>query len=139
MRRTRTREAPCVTIETKARAYRWTIAAVLAALALFVAALSADLYNATSPPSLGWHVVLRKAYSVIAFAVIGYLAARALHERGRPVGALGTVATVALYSAAIELGQYLTGVREGAAYNALDIGCGALGGALAAIPARRSM
>jgi hypothetical protein len=38
---------------------------------------------------------------------------------------------VALYSAAIEYGQWLEGSTEGLRWNAVDVACGALGGYLA--------
>ncbi len=110
---------------------RWTIAAVVVAVALYALACNDEFYRLTSPPELSWHVLLRKAYSVVAFALVGYLARRALAENGRTRVVLACIAGVALYSAAIEVGQFLLGSTEGLGWNAFDTLCGALGGALA--------
>jgi hypothetical protein len=109
----------------------WTAAAVLAGGLLYAAALSQSFYELTSPSYLSWHVLLRKAYSVAAFATVGYLLRRSLAEHGRSRVVLPCVAGVALYSALIEAGQFLAGSREGLAWNAFDVACGALGGLIA--------
>jgi hypothetical protein len=98
---------------------------------LFAVALSNAAYEMTSPSSFAWHVLLRKAYSVGAFALVGYLLRRALQEHGRQRAFPTCVWAVAAYSAAIEIGQSLTGSREGYLSNAIDVGCGALGGFIA--------
>ncbi len=108
--------------------FGWTTAAVAVALVLYVAALRNDFYQLTSPTTLLWHVALRKAYSLVAFGTLGYLVRRALLERGRRRVALTTVASLALYSGAIEVGQYLLGSTEGFGWNVVDIACGAAGG-----------
>ena len=109
----------------------WTPLAVIAATILFVVALSNAVYETTSPSWLSWHVLLRKSYSVIAFAVVGYFLRRALREHDRP-DAIGTcVLGVTAYSAAIEIGQAVVGSHEGLLLNAVDVACGTLGGALA--------
>jgi len=101
---------------------------------LYAVALSNQAYEVTSPPALSFHVLLRKAYSIGAFAAIGFLATRSrLPGLARPQP---VAAGVGLYSAAIEVGQYLTGVREGLASNAFDVLCGIVGGALGAVIAR---
>jgi len=105
---------------------------VVAAAALFVVALNNAVYEATSPSWFGWHVVLRKSYSVAAFAAVGYLLRRALTERDQRHEILWScVLGITAYSAAIEVGQALVGSREGLLWNAVDVACGALGGALA--------
>lgn len=91
----------------------------------------------TLPDELGGglaHVLLRKAYSLAAFALVGVLADRALPPARRP--ALRAALVVALFSALIELGQKLHGSSEGRLSNLLDIGFGALGGWLGAALAR---
>jgi hypothetical protein len=114
---------------------RWTPLAILTAVAFFVLAVSHAVYEATSPQWLTWHIALRKAYSIVAFTIVGYTFVRALGARYRALDPSGRVRLacgyVATYSAAIEVAQYLHGSREGLAWNAFDIGCGALGGALA--------
>ena len=110
---------------------RWTIAAIVVATVLFVIANRDDVYLLTSPPGLSWHVLLRKAYSVVAFALVGYLVRRALVENGRPDVTGGCIAGIAAYSALIEVGQYLGGSQEGLGWNVFDVLCGALGGAVA--------
>jgi hypothetical protein len=117
----------------------WTLAAIAIAAFFFVIAISHEVYEATSPSWLSWHLVLRKTYSVIAFTLVGYLFRRALAENGKAAAAGTLIAGVALYSAGIEVGQFLYGVREGLGWNAFDTACGALGGGLALlVPERRS-
>jgi hypothetical protein len=110
---------------------RWTVAAIVVAIVLYVAACSDEVYDLTSPPGFEWHILLRKAYSVVAFALVGYLLRRALIENGRLRIALICVATIAAYSALIEVGQFILGSKEGLGWNAVDVACGALGGAIA--------
>lgn len=117
--------------------YGWTIAAVLVALALYLASLRADFYQLTSPFELPWHVTLRKIYSVGAFALVAFLARRALFERGFRPTPRGTILIGALFSAAIEIGQYRMGSQEGLGWNAFDIFCGALGGGASLIAIKR--
>jgi hypothetical protein len=109
----------------------WTIAAFCAAAALYAAALSAAFYEITSPSWLSWHVALRKAYSIVAFALVAWLLRRAVAEWNGHWPDGGIVAAAALYSAAIEVGQYFCGSQEGLGWNAFDVGCGAAGGVIA--------
>jgi hypothetical protein len=111
----------------------WTVATVLLAAALYAAALSDQIYDLTSPPALSWHVALRKLYSIIAFALLGFTLRRALGEAGRMRFIVPCVLGVAAFSALIEVGQYLEGSQEGLGWNAIDTLCGALGGALAVV------
>jgi len=123
------------------------VLAILVATAFFIVALRADVYEGTSPPhlaarlfgetgarmgrplGLSLHIVIRKLYSVVAFAIVGWTAQRALPPSSRP--ALRMTLLVALYSAAIEYGQWREGSTEGLRWNAFDVACGALGGFLA--------
>jgi hypothetical protein len=109
----------------------WTVLTVIVATILFVVALSNTVYDATSPSWLSWHVLLRKSYSVIAFAVVGYFLRRALKEHDRPNAIETCVLGITAYSAAIEIGQVAVGSHEGLLWNAVDVACGTLGGALA--------
>ncbi len=109
----------------------WTVAALVVAAILYGVALSNSIYELTSPPALEWHVILRKFYSIVAFTLVGYLFRRSLVEWGRSDVVLPTILGVALYSAAIEVGQALMGSKEGLGWNAFDTFCGALGGTLA--------
>lgn len=111
----------------------WTIAASIVALALMAVAVSGSIYELTSPSWLSWHVVLRKLYSIVAFALVGYLLRRALgNADGRRLVAT-CIAGVGAYSATIEILQFFAGSHEGLGWNAIDVFCGALGGALATI------
>ena len=116
----------------------WTVATIAVATVLYVVALSHAVYETTSPAWLSWHVVLRKIYSVAAFAIVGTLLRRALGENGY-AGPLAPacVLAVATYSAAIEVGQYVHGSLEGLGWNVFDTLCGACGGALATIDRMR--
>jgi len=114
---------------------RWTIAAVVVALAFLALAISHSVYDLTSPAWLSWHIVLRKAYSIVAFAIVAFFVRMAARERGGTASIAGVALTLAAYSAAIELGQYLHGSREGLSWNAVDVVCGAIGGLVAcAVP-----
>jgi len=116
----------------------WTVAATVVAAGLYAAACSHKFYEVTSPLWLDWHVALRKFYSIVAFALVGYLARRALVENGRTRHlALSCVLGVAAYSAAIEVGQFFHGSQEGLGWNAFDTLCGAAGGALATLDLMR--
>ena len=109
---------------------RWTWIAVLLAVVFFGLALNNDVYALSSPWHLSWHVVLRKAYSVVAFGLVGYAGRSAFDDHGVSRNPAWIVLTVAAYSALIELGQWLAGSNEGFAWNAVDVACGALGGLL---------
>lgn len=74
-------------------------------------------------------VLLRKFYSIVGFAVIGFVVDKALLPARRP--ALRAALIVAAFSAAIEVVQKLHGASEGLLSEAIDIACGALGGYLA--------
>jgi hypothetical protein len=111
---------------------RYTILAILTAAFFFALSLSREVYDATSPEWLSWHVLLRKFYSVIAFALVGFTARRALEENGhRKNVAVRCVVGVAVYSAAIEVAQFFHGSHEGLGWNVFDTICGAAGGAIA--------
>ena len=112
----------------------WRSALIAAAIILYAVALSNQAYEATSPGWLPWHVLLRKTYSIGAFALLGFLLNRSRLRGFESVWA-GAVA-IGLYSTAIEIGQYVEGVREGLASNAFDVLCGVIGGALGAFVAR---
>jgi len=114
----------------------WTIVALAVAAVLFWAATNNEVYDLTSPPAFSWHVLARKAYSIVAFALVGFTADKALGPSARP--ALRAAVLVALYSAAIEVVQFLDGSQEGLGWNAVDVLCGAAGGWLGALVSRRS-
>jgi hypothetical protein len=106
---------------------RWLIFAIIA-VGFFIVALNGDIYNLTSPPTWSWHVVLRKSYSIVAFALVG----------GSLVWASGaslrTAAVfVAVYSGAIEVAQHILFGVEPFYWNVIDVICGAIGGALGAL------
>ena len=122
-----------MTVRSRKHAIAWIVAALAASGGLYFAALSNDFYNLTSPLDLDLHVVLRKLYSVGAFALVAFLIARALAELGFTIYARGVLFIGAAYSGAIEIGQFVNGGIEGLAWNAFDVGCGALGGAIAAL------
>ena len=105
--------------------------AVTVAAALFWAATSNEVYDLTSPAGLSFHIVLRKTYSIVAFALVGFTADKALGPSAR--GALRGALAVAAYSASIEVVQAARGSHEGAVWNAVDILCGAAGGWLGVV------
>jgi hypothetical protein len=94
------------------------------------------VYELTSPSAFSFHVVLRKAYSVVAFAIVGFLYVKVVPEwRGRVPSLLHTALAIAVYSGLIEVGQFLSGSHEGFASNVFDVACGAVGGALGRVAA----
>jgi hypothetical protein len=104
---------------------RWLLFAVLA-IGFFITALSNDVYNATSPPTLSWHVLLRKSYSIVAFAMVG-----AAYVWASGASLRRSALVIALYSGAIEIGQhFFSNPNEPRLWNAIDVACGAIGGAL---------
>ena len=107
---------------------RWLICAA-AALVFFGIALSNEIYNLTSPPALTWHVLLRKSYSIVAFGLVG-----ALYVWASGASLVRSVFAVAAYSGAIEVGQgFVNHFTEPYVWNAIDVACGAIGGAIGAI------
>lgn len=127
----------------------WVAAAAGAAIVFFLIALRRDVYDETSPAHIAMHVfgstarsvgdpfgislhvVIRKAYSIVAFALVCFLYAKAMALDARR--ALSIVLFGALFSAAIEAGQRLHHVHEGLGWNAVDVACGAAGGGVAAL------
>lgn len=111
----------------------WWAAAVAASLVLLVAAVDNGVYEATSPTAWSFHVILRKVYSIVAFAIVGFFVARARRLTSRSASAPSIGWTIAGYSAVIEVLQYfLDPPPEGLLSNVIDIACGFLGGAIAA-------
>jgi hypothetical protein len=127
----------------------WCAVAVIVASGFFMSALRVDVDYATSPPNmvhklfgpdivtfahprwLSLHTWVRKAYSVVAFACVGFTAHRALGPTTRPRGRMA--ALVAFYSLAIEIAQHQLIGPEPLAESAFDVGCGAVGGWLAIV------
>ena len=114
----------------------WTATAIVAVL-LFLIANNDTVYNATSPPWLDIHVLLRKIYSIVAFGVLGFLAARALRATGWRTSLVTVGWWLAGFSLAIEIAQAMMPPPEGLGWNAIDVVCGWLGGWLGAFFARR--
>lgn len=123
----------------------WAGLAILVLVFMLWLAVSRHVYHSTLPQGLldrffddddadTVRVILRKAYSVIAFAVVGFFADKSLRRRGNRT--LRAMLAVAAFSTLIELAQYLHGTREGLVSNAFDIACGALGGWLGVVIAR---
>jgi hypothetical protein len=71
--------------------------------------------------------ILRKLYSVVAFAIVGFFAAPVFEARQR---LLACALLVGSFSTAIEIAQRITGSHESLLSNVFDIGCGVLGGLL---------
>jgi hypothetical protein len=102
-------------------------------IGLFAVAISNAAYEATSPSWLTFHVLLRKAYSVVAFALIGFVLSRTLHASRSLSSVLRIALAVGLYSAFIEFGQWLySGAHETLAQQSVDVAAGLIGGAIGA-------
>lgn len=130
----------------------WLAAAAGAATIFFLLALRRDVYDETSPAhiathvfgsamstagdpfGISLHVLVRKAYSIVAFALVCFLYAKAMAIDTRR--SLAIVLFGAFFSAAIEAGQRLHHVHEGLGWNAVDVACGVAGGGIAAFFAR---
>jgi hypothetical protein len=74
--------------------------------------------------------LVRKAYSIVAFSILGLLVAPTIPKPNR-IRIDGIV--VGVFSTVIEIGQKLTGTIESIYSNLFDIGCGVLGGILGAL------
>jgi len=122
------REPPLRCRSQKAVQYRRWVAFGTVAVAFFLIALSGDIYNLTSPPALSLHVLLRKSYSIVAFALIG---GAFIWASGASMRTAALV--VAAYSGAIEIAQHFTYGKEPFSWNVIDVICGAIGGALGAL------
>jgi hypothetical protein len=70
--------------------------------------------------------IFRKIYSIVAFALLGFIVNRALPPVPRPAARAALI--VAIFSGFIEIAQKLAGAPEGLLSNAIDIACGGLGG-----------
>ena len=105
----------------------WFIAA---SAGFFLISLSGDVERATSPNIWGLQVVLRKSYSIVAFAIVGFLLARIRKSEMPDVFPVALM--IAGYSAAIEVAQRLLGSHEGLYWNVIDTLCGFIGGFLGA-------
>ena len=105
------------------------VALVLVCGAFLFSALSGDVYELTSPTSLHWHTVLRKLYSIVAFAAIGYLVATLVSHRPRRALLWIGVLAGANFSAFIEICQAFIS-SESLEWHLIDVACGALGGAI---------
>lgn len=105
---------------------RWFPFLVTSAL-FYVLAQSSDVYERTSPSQVGHHVILRKTYSLVAFAVVGAAYAYA-RRRG---GVIETMAAIGIYSGLIEIGQWFTSA-ESLRWNLFDVMCGMIGGTIGA-------
>jgi len=75
-------------------------------------------------------IVLRKTYSVIAFALVGFFTAPLLP---RPRRIAGCALLITGFSLTIEIVQRLTVSHEGNLSSAFDLACGSLGGIFGAI------
>ena len=135
---------PAVTLSKTA----WRIIAALIAIGFFWLATRIDVDRATAPRSVAhrllgqhtpyfrhpwWfslHVLLRKVYSVVAFAIVAYAAEQALPATSRPRRRMAIA--IAVYSAAIELVQHTIFRGETLIENGFDIACGGAGGYLGA-------
>jgi VanZ family protein len=92
-----------------------------------VLASSDSVYNLTSPPG-PLQLLLRKSYSIGAFAIVGYLLAQALRASQRTTSILVIALAVGAYSLVIEVIQAIVGSHEGLVSNAIDVAFGAVGG-----------
>jgi hypothetical protein len=112
-------------VDRRTRIARITVAVIVAAV-FFGLATNDVVYEVTSPTQFSWHLIARKAYSIVAFALVGFTADRAFWPSARP--ALRGALVVAIYSTVIEVAQAWHGSHEGVRWNIIDVLCGAVGG-----------
>ncbi len=109
----------------------WRAFGLVSAVVFYAISLSGSAYELTSPVALPYHEVLRKTYAVGAFAVLGFAFERSRWPRLAGVTAAGIA--IAIYSAAIEVGQTVfVHSTETPAEHGFDVASGLAGGALGA-------
>ncbi|MBV8362992.1 MAG: hypothetical protein JO193_00345 [Candidatus Eremiobacteraeota bacterium] len=113
----------------------WAVVGVALVVAFSWAATDREVYETTSPHGLIAHVWLRKAYSIVAFAIVGAIVERWLPRINVVARVLCSAAVVGAYSALIEVAQKLLGSTESWRWNIFDIACGILGGCAGALAA----
>lgn len=104
----------------------WALTIIVALIFLFVASSDA-IYEVTSPPG-PFQILLRKSYSIAAFAIVGFLFSGAIRTSGKRGSSALTAIAVGAYSLLIEIIQAFVGSHEGLSWNAIDVGCGIIGG-----------
>ncbi len=97
-----------------------------------VLASSDSVYNLTSPPG-PLQLLLRKSYSIGAFAIVGFLLARAISASQRTTSIFVIALAVGAYSLVIEVIQAIVGSHEGLVSNTIDVAFGFIGGYLGAL------
>jgi len=122
---------------TQRNAGLWLALFAALAIAFFALAVSNAVYETTSPFWLTFHVLLRKTYSIVAFALVGFALSQATRFGGTTRRTLRIAISIGLYSALIELGQrFVSGARESLAQQSFDVACGIIGGGLGALIAQ---
>lgn len=106
---------------------------LLASILMFFVSLSHEIESATTPRNHGVaaQTLLRKTYSVVAFAILGYLCAWS-HRRTGTLWLIASGITTGVFSAIIEVFQHQLGAPEGLVWNAADTLMGLFGGLLGA-------
>jgi len=121
---------PTPNADRASRKHLWLLA-FLAAAALFLAlAISRSVYDLTSPGNWPLHLLARKLYSIVAFAIIGYFFGETAAESGSPARPLVAGGAIGLYSLCIEVAQHFVGSHEGFRSNVADVAAGIIGGAI---------
>jgi hypothetical protein len=110
---------------------RWRAFGAVSAVVLYAISINGPAYDLTTPVSMPHHVLLRKIYAVLAFALLGFLFERSSLRRAHGVVAAGIA--IGIYSYAIELGQiFIDHANETFAEHGFDVASGLAGGALGA-------
>ena len=105
---------------------------------MFILATNDTVYNLTSPAApaaLDIHVLLRKAYSIVAFGITGYVAARASLASGWRTSPLTVALWLALFSLAIRVLQDVPPPPAGLTLDLRVVAVGGLGGVPGAVVA----
>lgn len=124
-------QTPEVCPIAKRQATLWWTLTIIAAVLFLLLASSDTVYNLTSPPG-ALQILLRKSYSLVAFALVGYPLSRAFEASENAKSSLFVATAIATYSLGIEIVQAIVGSHEGLVWNAVDVGFGFAGGYLGA-------
>jgi hypothetical protein len=121
----------------KARDIGSILIAVAAFAVFFYLGVAREFYSASVVrDDLFLTIALRKTYSLLAFAALGFFSDFAVARPWRPLRVLEGALLIGGVSALIEVVQDLRGSREGLAWNAGDVLFGMLGGVLGVLLAR---
>ncbi len=108
----------------------WVFA--IAALVILAISMSSGIDEAMGQETYTRHILLRKTYSVLAFALLGYVLTWS-HKRTSTIALLLSGLAIGVFSGIIEYVQYVGGGHEPRVWNAADVLMGLFGGLLGSL------